>query len=118
MIGVLSGYFLFSAFVDNTNPQSTAWLSVYYILAVIAMIAFVLLLTTPVNERSVRHEDTKSLVDDLPDMFRLAVTPVVVKSYSYQRLLASKWPVFWRHRRRQGGFWPVCFWAKFPGIGC
>ncbi|GAB4040636.1 MFS transporter [Spirosoma jeollabukense] len=78
MIGVLSGYFLFSAFVDNTNPQSTAWLSVYYILAAIAMIAFVLLLTTPINERSVRHEDTKSLVDDLADMFRLATTPVVL----------------------------------------
>lgn len=29
MIGVLSGYFLFSAFVDDTNPQSTAWLTVY-----------------------------------------------------------------------------------------
>jgi FHS family glucose/mannose:H+ symporter-like MFS transporter len=78
MIGVLSGYFLFSAFVDNTNPKSTAWLSVYYVLAAIAMIAFVLLLTTPINERSVRHEDTKSLVDDLADMFRLAITPVVL----------------------------------------
>ena len=78
MIGVLSGYFLFSAFVDNTNPKSTAWLSVYYVLAAIALIAFVLLLTTPINERSVRHEDTKSLVDDLADMFRLAITPVVL----------------------------------------
>ncbi len=78
MIGVLSGYFLFSAFVDDTNPQSTAWLSVYYVLAGIAIIAFILLLSTPINERSVRHEDTKSLVDDLADMFRLAITPVVL----------------------------------------
>ena len=38
MIGVLSGYFLFSAFVDDTNPKSTAWLTVYYILAGIALL--------------------------------------------------------------------------------
>lgn len=78
MIGVLSGYFLFSAFVDDTNPQSTAWLRVYYVLAGIALVAFLLLLSTPINERSVHHEDTKSLVDDLTDMLRLAITPVVL----------------------------------------
>ena len=78
MIGVLSGYFLFSAFVDDTNPKSTAWLTVYYILAGIALLAFLLLLSTPVDESSVKHEAAKSLADDLGDMFRLAVTPVVL----------------------------------------
>ncbi|QIP12129.1 MFS transporter [Spirosoma aureum] len=78
MIGVLSGYFMFSAFVDDTNPQSTAWLSVYYMLAVISLIAFLLLLSTPVDESSVRHEASKSLADDLGDMFKLAITPVVL----------------------------------------
>ncbi|QHV95242.1 MFS transporter [Spirosoma endbachense] len=78
MIGVLSGYFMFSAFVDDTNPQSTAWLTVYYMLAVISLIAFLLLLSTPVDESSVRHEATKSLADDLGDMFKLAITPVVL----------------------------------------
>lgn len=78
MIGVLSGYFLFSAFVDDTNPQSTAWLTVYYVLAAIAGLAFLLLLSTPVDESSVQHEAGKSLLDDFGDMFRLAVTPVVL----------------------------------------
>ena len=78
MIGVLSGYFLFSAFVDDTNPQSTAWLTVYYVLAAIAGLAFLLLLSTPVDESSVQHEAGKSLIDDFGDMFRLAVTPVVL----------------------------------------
>lgn len=78
MIGVLSGYFLFSAFVDNTNPLSTSWLSVYYVLATVAFIAFLLLLSTPINERSVRHENTKNFLDDFGDMLRLAVTPVVL----------------------------------------
>ena len=78
MIGVLSGYFLFSAFVDDKNPQSTAWLTVYYVLAGIALVALLLLLSTPIDESSVKHEATKSLVDDLGDMLRLAITPVVL----------------------------------------
>ncbi|QJD77674.1 MFS transporter [Spirosoma rhododendri] len=78
MIGVLSGYFLFSAFVDDTNPKSTAWLTVYYVLAAIAGLAFLLLLSTPVDESSVQHEAGKNLTDDLGDMLRLAVTPVVL----------------------------------------
>ena len=30
MVGVLSGYFIFSYFVDDLNPGSTSWLNVYY----------------------------------------------------------------------------------------
>jgi MFS transporter, FHS family, glucose/mannose:H+ symporter len=78
MIGVLSGYFLFSAFVDDANPQSTTWLTVYYVLAGIALVAFLLLLSTPVDESSVAHEAAKSVVDDMGDMLRLAITPVVL----------------------------------------
>ena len=83
MIGVLSGYFLFSAFVDDTNPQSTAWLTVYYVLSGIAVAAFLLLLSTPVDESSVAHEAhgatlAKSVGDDMGDMLRLAITPVVL----------------------------------------
>lgn len=78
MVGVLSGNFLFGAFVDDSNLQSTTWLTVYYILAAIAGLAFLLLLSTPVDESSVQHEAGKSMADDLGDMFRLAVMPVVL----------------------------------------
>jgi len=78
MIGVLSGYFLFSAFVDDTNPQSTAWLNVYYVLAGIALVAFLLLVSTPIDESSIAHEKTKSVANDMSDMLRLAITPVVL----------------------------------------
>ncbi|QMW01648.1 MFS transporter [Spirosoma foliorum] len=78
MIGVLSGYFLFSAFVDDKNPQSASWLTVYYVLAGIALVAFLLLLSTPIDESGVKNEVPTSLVDDLADMFRLAITPVVL----------------------------------------
>ncbi|MBD2702078.1 MFS transporter [Spirosoma sp. BT702] len=78
MIGVLSGYFLFSAFVDDKNPQSTSWLTTYYVLAGISLIAFLLLLSTSIDESGVRHEATKSFADDLGDMLRLAILPVVL----------------------------------------
>ncbi|MEO8720937.1 MAG: MFS transporter, partial [Ginsengibacter sp.] len=45
MIGILAGYFIFGAFADNTNPTSTSWLHVYYLLAGLSALAFILLLT-------------------------------------------------------------------------
>ncbi|MBL7872343.1 MAG: MFS transporter [Cyclobacteriaceae bacterium] len=78
MIGILTGYFIFSAFVDDTNPQSTAWLNVYYLLAGVALIAFLLLLTTSLDESSVKTETTKPLAQDFADMIKLAIKPLVL----------------------------------------
>jgi len=33
MLGVLSGYWIFSAFIDHANPASPSWLTVYWLLA-------------------------------------------------------------------------------------
>ncbi|MEO7310055.1 MAG: MFS transporter [Chitinophagaceae bacterium] len=54
MIGVLSGSLIFSAFVKENEPASTSWFSVYYVLGGLSCIAFILLLTTPLDESSVR----------------------------------------------------------------
>lgn len=78
MIGILTGYFIFSAFVDDQNPQSTAWLSVYYLLAGIALVAFILLFTTSLDETSVKSSESKPLLDDFADMVKLALTPLVL----------------------------------------
>ncbi|MEZ0608726.1 sugar MFS transporter [Fibrella sp. WM1] len=78
MIGVLSGYFLFSAFVDSTQPQSASWLRVYYVLAAISGAAFLLLLTTPLDESQVRSGETAVGLNNMADMLRLAITPVVL----------------------------------------
>lgn len=78
MVGVLTGYFVFAAFVDNNNPQSTAWVNVYYLLAGISLAAFFLLFTAPLDESAVHIEETKPLLDDFADMFKLAVLPIVM----------------------------------------
>src|SRR5687767_5695822 len=78
MIGILTGYFIFSAFVDNENPASTSWLKVYYLLAAISAVAFILLLTAPLDESSVKATEAKPLLVDFADMFKLAIRPLVL----------------------------------------
>ncbi len=78
MVGILTGYFIFSAFVDDKNIQSTEWLTVYYLLACIVLIAFLLLLASPLDESSVKSAGVKPFLEDFGDMIKLAITPLVL----------------------------------------
>ena len=53
MLGVLSGYWIFAAFIDPTDPGSRQWLNVYYVLAAVSLVALVLLAVTPYDESAV-----------------------------------------------------------------
>jgi len=77
MVGILTGYFIFSFFVDNNNLQSNSWLKVYYLLGALAAIAFVLLLTTPLDESSVKPAEG-SMTTDFVEMFKLLASPLVI----------------------------------------
>lgn len=78
MVGILCGYFIFSAFVDDKNPQSTAWLGVYYLLAGIAFVALLLLWSTPLDESAVKAEPGKPLTQDFSEMFKLLAQTLVL----------------------------------------
>ena len=78
MIGILAGYFIFGAFVDNNNPSSTSWLNVYYLLAALSAFAFLLLLTSSLDESSVKEEEGKSFIKDFQEMITLAIRPLVL----------------------------------------
>jgi len=78
MIGILAGYFIFGAFADNADPASTSWLNVYYLLAGLSALAFILLLTAPLDESSVKEQETKSFLKDFADMVKLAIRPLVL----------------------------------------
>ena len=78
MIGILTGYFLFSSFVDDTNPQSTGWLQVYYVLGGISGVAFVLLLSARLDETSVKKETEVSMLEEFGEMFQLMALPLVI----------------------------------------
>ena len=53
MLGVLSGYWIFAAFIDPTDPGSRQWLNVYFVLAAVSLVALVLLAVTPYDESAV-----------------------------------------------------------------
>ncbi|MET0635613.1 MAG: MFS transporter [Chitinophagaceae bacterium] len=79
MVGIMTGYFIFGAFVDNDDPTSTAWFRVYYVLAGISLLAFLLLLSTPLDESSVQKpERTESPITDFAAMLKLLVLPLVL----------------------------------------
>ncbi|MDE3251594.1 MAG: MFS transporter [Bacteroidota bacterium] len=78
MVGILTGYFIFSYFVDNNNPQSTEWLKVYYLLGTISLLAFLLLLTAKLDETSVRNQENSSMIRDFAKMFQLMISPIVL----------------------------------------
>jgi len=78
MIGVLGGYFLFSAFVDPEDPSSTSWLKVYYLLGGLAFLAFLLLLTTKLDESAVHKTAQSDLAQDFRKMLELIIKPLVI----------------------------------------
>jgi len=79
MVGILSGNFLFAHFVDNENPRSTSWFNVYYLLGGLAIIAFMLLLSTKLDESAIQKaEKDKSAKEDFIEMLQLIIRPLVL----------------------------------------
>ena len=78
MVGILTGYFIFSAFVSDSDPTSNDWFRVYYLLAGISAIAFVLLWTTTLDESAIRPAESLSFSKDFLDMVKLAIQPLVL----------------------------------------
>ncbi len=78
MVGVLSGYFVFSYFVDDANPGSTRWLDVYYVLAAMSFAAFALLLFARLDEAAAQTEVPVPLTQEFVDMITLCIRPLVL----------------------------------------
>jgi len=78
MVGVLSGYFIFSVFVDDLDPGSANWLYVYYPLAAAAFFAFALLSFAPLDETQVEPAPSQPPTKDFADMLALAIKPLVL----------------------------------------
>ena len=78
MIGVLSGYFIFSAFVNDADAASTGWLNVYYLLAGMSALALVLLYFANLDESSVAPGSGMSLIEEFSGMLRLCLRPLIL----------------------------------------
>ena len=78
MIGVVSGYFVFGAFVNDADPGSTDWLRVYYLLAGMTAVAFVLLSFTRLDESAVEEPPDATLLSDVAVMLKLCLKPLIL----------------------------------------
>jgi len=78
MVGVLAGYFIFGYFVDSANPASTSWFKVYYVLGGLSLLAFLLLLSTPLDESAVKNETQKKPENEFLEMLALTAIPLVI----------------------------------------
>jgi MFS transporter, FHS family, glucose/mannose:H+ symporter len=55
-LGILGGYWLFSAFIDPANPSRPSWLHVYYLLSAVCALAALLLATSRFDESALRPD--------------------------------------------------------------
>ncbi|MBY0349034.1 MAG: MFS transporter [Hydrotalea flava] len=79
MVGILAGYFIFSYFVNDKDPHSTAWLKVYVWLGACTTFAFILLLSARLDESKAQQQVQKiSLAKSVGEMFQLIVSPIVL----------------------------------------
>lgn len=79
MFGVLGGYWLFSQAIDDANPQSLAWLHVYWVLAAVVALSFVLLMASRIDETEARPSGpSPTLAADLGAMWTLLAIGLVV----------------------------------------
>lgn len=77
MVGVLSGYWIFGAFIQADDPASLAWLNVYWLLAGISL-AVLLLLATSTLDESAAQADATAPARAFADMLRLVLRPLVM----------------------------------------
>ena len=74
MIGIALAYFIFPAFISETNPD--AWLNVYYVLAALIAISFIVLLFSKVTYKE--EATGVNVIDDIKKSAKLIIIPLVL----------------------------------------
>ena len=77
MVGVLSAYWIFGYFIDSSDPASQSWLQVYWVLALLCAATFLLVLSTPFDERTAQLPEGRSRLEDFTAMLKLFFKPLV-----------------------------------------
>ncbi len=77
MVGVLCAYWVFGWFIDSGDPRSHSWLNVYWLLAALCAVTFVLLAVTEFDERLAALPAERSPAQDFTAMLKLFFKPLV-----------------------------------------
>jgi fucose permease len=77
MIGVMISPWIFSAFIDPLKPSNPVWFHVYWLLAALCALVFVLLATSKLDESAAHSTRNESMVESFVAMLRLLGRPLV-----------------------------------------
>ncbi|NCP66425.1 MAG: MFS transporter [Paraglaciecola sp.] len=77
MLGVLSGYWIFSAFIDATSSADQTWLNVYYLLFGGILIVIISVIFAPIA-RPQQGPKSSPMLHDFVDMLKLTYQPLVL----------------------------------------
>lgn len=77
MLGVLSGYWIFSAFIDTNDASNPQWLTVYYLLALLIAVALLLVFLAPIEREPATHRQA-NLLSEFLSMLKLVYQPLVL----------------------------------------
>ncbi len=77
MVGVLLGNVFFSLFVNDADPTSKTWLTIYWYLGGLTLLAGGMLYFAKINENESKRADTKAS-EEFFDMLKLMVKPLVL----------------------------------------
>ena len=75
MVGVLSGYWVFTAFIDPVD--SNAWLNVYYVLAALTLLVIISVVIAPIKP-AIKGQKSNSGWSDFIAMLKLTYQPLVL----------------------------------------
>lgn len=82
MVGMLSGYWIFGAFIDPDVPGLTSWMNVYYLLAAITFTTAVIVFFTPIATHSQNNttdaQKHESEITAFVSMLKLTYQPLVL----------------------------------------
>ena len=68
---------MFSLFIDDNNPRSQSWLNMYWLMGGISLMAFFVLLMSPLNESAAKIEK-RSFSEDFKEMLLIAFKPLIL----------------------------------------
>ena len=77
MVGMWAGYWLFAAFIDSNDPGRLDWLSVYWVLIGICLLAALAIATSPLDESAARNQN-EPITEGFLNMLRLTLRPLVL----------------------------------------
>jgi fucose permease len=77
MGALLIGILTTSYFIDDNDSKSKGWLTIYWLLSGISIIAFLLLFFTKIDEKEAKIE-TRSITNDFAEMFQIMVKPLSI----------------------------------------